>query len=222
MRNEKIKSSSWAFIITMCILFWPVGFYLLYKKLSSDKSVVLKNSKTVKIVGIVFIALSIIYIIMGLTGELKDSKGNAPVGIIIIVILFFGCGGVFMIRTSKKMQLQGEKFKKYISIVINNNETSIDNIASAMNVSYEEAINDLKIMIDKGYFLNAYVDLGSREFVIRKKQYEPIDVKKNSSVNEVKEEKPKMKVVVCKNCGGNNTILEGEISECEFCGSPLS
>ena len=222
MRNEKIKSSSWAFIITMCILFWPVGFYLLYKKLLSDKSVVLKNSKTIKIVGIVFIALSIIYIIMGLTGELKDSKGNAPVGIIIIVILFFGCGGLFRIRTSKKMQIQGEKFKKYISIIINNNETSIDNIAAYMNVSCEEVVNDLKTMIDKGYFLNAYVDLGSREFVIRTREYEPINVNGSSSFNEVQEEKPKMKVVVCRNCGGNNTILEGEVSECEFCGSPLS
>lgn len=212
MRNEKIKSSSWAFIITMCILFWPVGFYLLYKKLLSDKAAVLQNSRTLKKIGIGLIVLGVIYFF----GE--TSEGSNAIG----PMLFFIGGGVFIIRTSKKMQIQGEKFKKYISIVINNEETSIDNIASAMNVSYEEAINDLKIMIDKGYFLNAYVDLGSREFVIRKKQYEPINVKKNSSVNEVKEEKPKMKVVVCKNCGGNNTILEGEIYECEFCGSPLS
>ncbi len=115
------------------------------------------------------------------------------------------------------MQIQGEKFKKYISIVINNKETSIDNITAYMNISCEEVVRDLQTMIDKGYFLNAYVDLSSRE-------YEPINVNGSSSLNEVQEEKPKMKVVVCRNCGGNNTntILEGEVSECEFCGSPLS
>lgn len=216
MENKELKWMSWNRIILLLVLFWPVGFYLLYKKVSLDKSTVLKNSKTVKIIGIIFIVLGVVYFFDQMA-EGSNAKGSPVGGMLFLVI-----GGVFMIYTSKKLQLQGEKFKKYISIVINNNETSIDNIASAMNVSYEEAINDLKIMIDKGYFLNAYVDLGSREFVIRKKQYEPINVKKNSSVNEVKEEKPKMKVVVCKNCGGNNTILEGEISECEFCGSPLS
>lgn len=216
MENKESKWMSWNRIILLLVLFWPVGFYLLYKKVSLDKSTVLKNSKTVKIIGIIFIVLGVVYFFDQMA-EGSNAKGSPVGGMLFLVI-----GGVFMIYTSKKLQLQGEKFKKYISIVINNNETSIDNIASAMNVSYEEAINDLKIMIDKGYFLNAYVDLGSREFVIRKKQYEPINVKKNSSVNEVKEEKPKMKVVVCKNCGGNNTILEGEISECEFCGSPLS
>ncbi|MCI6277656.1 MAG: hypothetical protein MR639_13125 [Clostridium sp.] len=122
------------------------------------------------------------------------------------------------------MQIQGEKFKKYISIVINNKETSIDNITAYMNISCEEVVRDLQTMIDKGYFLNAYVDLSSREFAIRTREYEPINVNGSSSLNEVQEEKPKMKVVVCRNCGGNNTntILEGEVSECEFCGSPLS
>ena len=93
-----------------------------------------------------------------------------------------------------------------------------------MNISCEEVVNDLKTMIDKGYFLNAYVDLGSREFVIRKREYEPININNRelSFNNEVKEEKPKIKVVVCRNCGGNNTILDGEVSECEFCGSPLN
>lgn len=214
MRNEKIKSSSWAFIITMCILFWPVGFYLLYKKLLSDKAAVLQNSRTLKKIGIGLIVLGVIYF-LGQTSE--DSNAIGP-------MLFFVGGGVFIIRISKKMQLQGEKFKKYISIVINNKETSIDNIASYMNVSCEEAVNDLKTMIDKGYFLNAYVDLGSRKFVIRKREYEPINInnRESSFNNEVKEEKPKIKVVVCRNCGGNNTILDGEVSECEFCGSPLS
>lgn len=219
MVNNESKWMSWNRIILLLVLFWPVGVYLLYKKVSLDKSAVLKNSKTIKIVGIIFIVLSVIFSVMLITGEIEGSNSVVDD---ILTLVFLVIGGVFMIYTSKKLQLQGEKFKKYISIVINNEETSIDNIASAMNVSYEEAVNDLKIMIDKGYFLNAYVDLGSREFVIRKKQYEPINVKKNSSFNEVKEEKPKMKVVVCRNCGGNNTILEGEISECEFCGSPLS
>lgn len=212
MGNEKIKSSSWAFIITMCILFWPVGFYLLYKKLLSDKAAVLQNSRTLKKIGIGLIVLGVIYFF----GE--TSEGSNAIG----PMLFFIGGGVFIIRTSKKMQIQGEKFKKYISIVINNNETSIDNIAAYMNISCEEVVRDLQTMIDKGYFLNAYVDLSSREFVTRTREYEPINVNGSSSFNEVQEEKPKMKVVVCRNCGGNNTILEGEVSECEFCGSPLS
>lgn len=221
MDNKESQWMSWNRIILMFILFWPVGCYLLYKKLSSDKSAVLQNSKTVKIVGIVFIVLSVIFSIMLITGEIE---GSNSVFVDILTLIFLVIGGVFMIYTSKKMQLQGEKFKKYISIVINNNETSIDNIASYMNVSCEEAVNDLKTMIDKGYFLNAYVDLGSREFVIRKREYEPINInnRESSFNNEVKEEKPKIKVVVCRNCGGNNTILDGEVSECEFCGSPIS
>ena len=30
------------------------------------------------------------------------------------------------------------------------------------------------------------------------------------------------KVVICQSCGGKNTVITGTISECEYCGSPLS
>jgi hypothetical protein len=48
--------------------------------------------------------------------------------------VFYGGGGVFMIYIAKKMEINAEKLKKYIAIVINNNQTSIDIIAAAVPV----------------------------------------------------------------------------------------
>jgi hypothetical protein len=213
------KSTSWGVIILFLIIFWPVGLFLLYRKITGDKSAALKNSKVLNIMGWVFVALAIIYIFMAITGNLETDKGSSVVELIMIILVFFGGGGAFMIYTAKKMKVNAEKCKKYIAIVINNNETSIDNIAAAVPSSYEQTTKDLQKMINNGYFENAYIDVSKREIVLPNKnlvQTYPISNIKNSPVNE-----PQIKAVACRNCGANNKVVEGQVCECEYCGSML-
>jgi len=214
------KSTSWGVIILVLIIFWPVGLFLLYRKMTGDKAAALKNSKALNIMGWVFVALAIIYFFMAITGNLETDKGSSVVEPIMIALVFFGGGGAFMIYTANKMKVNAEKCKKYIAIVINNNETSIDNIAAAVHSSYEQTTKDLQKMIDNGYFENAYIDVSKREIVLPNKNpvqtHSISNIQMNSPVNE-----PQIKAVVCRNCGANNKVVEGQVCECEYCGSML-
>jgi hypothetical protein len=217
---QQKKSTSWGVIILLLIIFWPVGLFLLYKKITGDKAEALKNSKILNTFGWVFMAFAIIYLFMIITGDAKTEGGSSAVGSLMVAFVFFGGGGAFMIYAAKKMKANAEKFKKYIAIVINNNETSIDNIAAAIPTSYEQATKDLQKMIDNGYFENAYIDVSNREIVLPNKStvqtHSTSNVQMNSPVNE-----PQINAVVCRNCGANNKVVEGQVCECEYCGSML-
>lgn len=210
MTNEIKQTPSWKAVIILLIVFWPVGLYLLYKKLSGDKVAFFKNSKALKIVGIVFVVFAAMYILMTITGDMKTSDG-------LSAFVFFGAGGGLMLYVSNRIKNNGEKFKKYISIVVNNKQTSIDNIAAAIPTDYVQATKDLQKMIDMGYFESAYIDATAREIILHNERNQQSDNTQGDNLNE----ESKFKVVVCKNCGANNKVMEGQVSECEFCGSPL-
>lgn len=207
---ENKKSMSWAIVILVLIFFWPVGVYLLYRKVTGDRASALKNSKILRNVGFVFLGFAIIYIFMVISGQMDDAWTAAA---------FFGIGGGVLVYAAKRLKMTGEKFKKYINIVINNNQTSIDNIAAAIPISYDKAAKDLQEMINKGYFSNAYIDVSNREIILpshMKQQSERNGSLKNNN------EQAKVKSVICKNCGGNNEVIEGQACECEYCGSPIN
>lgn len=216
MTNTNKTNQSWTVVILLLIFFWPVGLYLLYKKVTGDKTSALKNSKALSIVGWVFAVFSAIYLLMAISGDMKASDA-------ISAFVFFGAGGALMIYGAKRMNKNAAKLKKYISIVINNNQTSIDNIAAAIPTDYEQAENDLQKMINNGYFQGAYIDKSNREIILPKKENSPsMNMPENNIQYENKNtEQPRFKVVNCKNCGANNTVAEGNLCECEYCGSPL-
>lgn len=216
MGNTSKKSSSWTVVILLLIFFWPIGLYLLYKKVTGDKTAALQNSKVLNTVGWVFAVLAVIYIFMAVSGGMETSDALGA-------FVFFGAGGALMIYGAKRMKKNSEKLKKYISIVINNNQTSIDNIAAAIPIDYEQAKNDLQKMIDNGYFQGAYIDTANREIVLpTNENSQPMNISEDTAPRENENmSQPGFKVVICKNCGANNKVIEGTVCECEYCGSPL-
>ncbi|UWP60788.1 hypothetical protein [Ruminococcus gauvreauii] len=206
----KKKSVSWLVVILLLIVFWPVGLYFLYKKISTDKAAAMKNSKVLSVIGWIFVAIGII----GSMGSISDKTVTA--GDLAIGLVFFVGGGILMLYSAKKVKMSGEKYKKYINIVINNQQTSIENIASAMSMNQKQVVKDLEAMIDRGYFSNAYIDHGNSEIVLPHNERKNKDVVYAETSQTLQQE-----VVVCKNCGANNLVTVGTISECEYCGSPI-
>lgn len=206
--NRNLSTTySWPLIIVLLIIFWPVGVYLLYKRINTDKTAILKNSKTVFIISLVLIGIAVLYLLEGLTGNLKSTDGSSVVSGMIIVTLLFGGGGIYLLFVSKRMKSDGEKYKKYIGCIINQHLTSLDTLASVMNTSYEAVTKDLQKMIRLGYFSGSYIDEQKREFVL------PVVQAPQQSVQ--------TKVVTCSGCGAQNTVAVGQVSECEYCGSHL-
>ena len=203
------KSPSWVAIILWFIFFWPVGVYLLIKKLTSDKSAALHNSKVLLVVGIIFVIFAFLMITQ-LFDPTVDKSST------LLGTLFYGGGGAGLIYAAKRLKDTGERYKKFIDIVINQRQTTIENIASQMGLGYDETVKGLQKMIDKGYFNGAYIDQGNHEIVLPNTNIVQSTYNGQNMNNNVQQ-----RTVKCPNCGGNNVINVGQVSECEFCGSPI-
>ena len=109
-----------------------------------------------------------------------------------------------------------EDIRKYLAVIINGNERQLESIAASTGKTYEVVHDDIKKMINKGYFKDAYIDEGLRELVLPEKTPES----QNTSTTDKTMNQNNVKVVACSCCGANNTVY-GTVGECEYCGAPL-
>lgn len=223
------KTYSWAPIIIFMIFFWPVGIILLIRKMKNERSAMLKNGKTVFGIGIFLAVMAVLYLITYSSGSLTTTDGQPyTLSSFISLFIFFVVGGAALIVVGTRMKKTGIKYKRYINLVVNNRLSSIEKIASAMGCSYDQAVADLQKMQDDGYFSRAYIDFASGTFYLDgdpKEMDRPADydVPPNAGTRQTDavQAPPTMKVVTCKSCGAQNTVLTGIVCECEYCGSPI-
>lgn len=201
---------SWPVIILALCFFWPVGLYLIIKRISLDKTAVVNNSsgKGLKVTGIVLIVLGG----FGIIGSFDPFDFGT-----LVIFIFFIVGGVVLMNKAKKIQAEGESIKQYLSIVVNGNVRQLDAIAATTGKSYDIVHKDIKNMIDKGFLKNAYIDEGAREIVLPSSSPAPQNNVNNAYANTTPTQS---KIVACPCCGANNTIY-GDMGECEYCGSGL-
>ena len=199
---------SWPVIILALCIFWPVGIFLIIKRVSVDKKTAMGAGKLIGGIGIASYCIAGI----GFIACLSDGFGSDD----ICMILFFGIAGFALQKVSQKIKREAEDVKKYLSVIVNGNERQIDVIASSMGKSYDVAKNDIQKLISKGYLKNAYINEGTREVVLPSNNIqEQVGTMTNTTANNVT-----TKIVACPCCGANNTIM-GDMGECEYCGSPL-
>lgn len=212
------KSFSWGTIILMFIFFFPVGIWMLVRKMNDEKHNYLKNGKSLKTFGWVLFGIGIFYLIMGLTGEFSTEEISSVVGMVIFTMILFCGGGFFMLYKGKQFINRGTKFSRYLAIINNRNDNSIDNIAAAYPTTYDNAVNEIQQMIDAQYILNSYIDLNKRELVMQNNNYATNNAIYNHPEKAVA---AKPRTVKCADCGATNSIIVGQSEECEYCGSPL-
>lgn len=211
------KSFSWGIIALMFFLFFPIGIWMLVKKMTDEKFNYIKNGKSLKILAWILIGFAVMYLIMGITGELETEDGSSVVSGVIVMLMIFGGGGAFALYKAHSYIKKGTKYNRYVSIINSSNDMLIDNIAAAYPTTYEKATEDIQSMIDDGYFMNAYIDLNRRELIMPQRS-----VSVNVTVNQnTAHADAKPTSVKCKNCGATNMVVPGTVNECEYCGSPL-
>lgn len=209
--NENGKISvwySWPVIVLALCFFWPIGVFLIIKRVSIDRKTAMGAGKIIGGFGIASYCIAGI----GLLACITDGFSSDDV----LMILFFGVAGVILQKVSKKIKREADEVKRYLSIIINNNVRQLDAIASSTGKNYDVVKSDIQKLIDKDYLKNAYINEGTREIVL------PDATVRNSGTiqGSVSSATVAPKIVACKCCGANNTIM-GEIGECEFCGAPL-
>lgn len=209
------KGASWKTIIIALIFFWPLGIYLIWNKMSVDKQSALKTGNTLFFAGLVLMVLGVITTIIG-----PEDQSQAVTVRIACFIVIVG-GGLAMTLLGLRSKKQADRYRKYISIIINQGITTIDSIAAAFPVDYDLAVKDLQKMIDRGYFKGAYIDNTKRQIMLPDGRQADTD-NLSSQTDTIQRTAVQMRAVTCKNCGANNKIAVGTAGECEYCGSPLN
>lgn len=213
--NGKISGLySWPVIILALIIFWPVGLFLLIKRVSLDKKVAMTVGKLVGGFGIASYVIAILGFVVCI-GEGFDSTD-------VSMILFFGIAGFVLRRVAKKIKTEAESVKQYLAIIVNGNVRQLDNIAATTGKSYDVVKADIQKMIKKGYLKNAYINENTREVVLpgaatAVPTAAPVFANPLQAATPAQ---PQAKIVACPCCGANNTIY-GASGECEYCGSPI-
>ena len=205
------KSSGWVAVVVWLILFWPVGLILLFKKFH-DKTALMSGMTTVaSTVAWILIAFSALMLLSNI-GRLTE---DAYVSLIFVAWL---TGGILILLKVRKSKAKAAQYKKYLNVIVNAGERSIDNIAGALSVPYDDAHRDIKAMIDDGFLHGAYIHEGNRAVVLSQDilAQQAVYVSPGQGVAP-----PQPRTVRCSGCGANNVVTGGKITECEYCATPL-
>lgn len=223
--------ASWT-IITLCLVFcFYIGIPLMLIKLHRDKANMLSNAKRTAVVGWIFFGFGCFYLIAGLTGNLVIDDGSSIVfGLIVMVTLFCG-GGYAIVRYAKKYKKLGLLFERYLPVASRSPNGSLDDIAGALGEAYEKTEENIQKLIDAGLFEHSYIDKMCRCLVspVVSSTYQPQPGYSAAGRNGMHQQQSSaestpaagMITVKCNGCGGINTVLQGRVCECEYCGSAI-
>ena len=199
---------SWPIIIIALILFWPVGILLIVWRATKDRKTAMRAGKLLSVLGFVSYVFAAIMVIGGIADGFDGS--------VFACMIFFIVAGLVLQYVGKRIKRSAEDIRKYLAVIINGNERQLESIAASTGKTYEVVHDDIKKMINKGYFKDAYIDEGLRELVLPEKTPES----QNTSTTDKTMNQNHVKVVACSCCGANNTVY-GTVGECEYCGAPL-
>jgi len=165
-----------------------------------------------------------------------------PLGIFIIIVIQIVFWGSLIFFLVKHTQIERRR-KKIYSVIAASNKRSIDEISSICQSDYSRIEKDLQKMIDNvneygtrhskfEMLKNAHIDVVRKKIVlaIDNENYETVESTKPliqkavdflAGNDDVKIKAKAKTVIVCGGCGANNTVVEGVVKNCEYCGVPL-
>lgn len=221
--NGQIKIIySWPVIFLLLYFFWPVGVFLLYKRVQFDRKAALSIGKVINILGIGAYGIAVLGVIACLVEGFAGEDFE--------IILFFGIAGFVMRKVAKKLTRNAEKIRRYLQIIVNGGETDMDKIARTVNQPYDTVVSDIQKMIDSGYLNGRYISRSQHKILFQSDQeFEDVDLTEDiddafeNYIEEVEAPQPtpvQSRTVTCKCCGAKN-IIQARNAECEYCGSQL-
>ena len=83
------RGASWSVVILLLFVFFPVGIFLLVRKVTLEIDSYTKNGTVMQTLGGVLLALGLMYTFLGLTGAMVDQNGNSAV-VVVLGIFAFG------------------------------------------------------------------------------------------------------------------------------------
>lgn len=204
---------TWPVIILAFIFFWPAAIVLIYLRTKSSKGGMFAAASNKKI----YIVLGVILILLGLT-RFDNS---------VFVALFMIIGGGAMIYYANTLAKKASRNKSYIDMIVNQGETSIDKMASTLNVKYDVALKELQTMQSLGVLKGATIDAQTHSISVTQMKNTVGQISgavnnitntlTNAASNDAAGGNGGMVQTACPGCGAKYTGMKGTSCTCDYC-----
>ncbi|MEC8558385.1 MAG: hypothetical protein VXZ82_25550 [Planctomycetota bacterium] len=207
MQKQPEWHQTWPAIIIALFFCWPIGLYFLVSRLQHDKSTMMVAGKLFKVIGVGFL----IFCGLGVLGAL--SSGDIPAAIILVI---FGAGGFALFRKGNQMLQKREQTRQYINLIVNQQHTSVDSIASlTQQTDVMTVFQEIQDLCNNG-FLPGYRLNPFTRMIERVQQSAAKSTLFSDSTA------PAPIPFTCHACGANNDGIPDAkgVIRCEYCDTP--
>lgn len=199
---------SWPVIILAFIIFWPAGIVLIIlRSQGSKQSIFLGTTDKKK-----YLIIGLVLIIFGIVSLFKK---NFAFGIFTIL------GGLAIGYYANSLAKRAARNKKYIDMIVNHHESSLDKISSIVGLQYNKTVAELNQMISLGVLKNAKIDENSRTIRIE----EPAaGTQSGGFIDNIfgpADAGGSMVTATCPGCGAKIAVRAGTTVKCEYCDAPV-
>lgn len=139
---------------------------------------------------------------------------------IIITVWILAALGFWVFSLGKKRGKMRLEFKKYVTQLSVDPSGTLENLASATGTSVDVVKKNLRYMIKKKFFSDAFIDEQANRLVLpaMTQKTQQNQAPRFAASGTIRQE---LVACTCPCCGGRNKIAKGMTGECDFCGSPL-
>ena len=156
--------------------------------------------KVASIIGIILGVFSLPFLIMSIV----DIQSHGAVEALILFVIPSLAASGFLTVKGSQLKRRINRFRKYVSIISVQNQTSLEIIAKNTMRGVDFVIKDLQKMITKKYFVNASLDLVAGRIQIAHNHNFATVITSGA--------------MKCPHCGATRT---SEDPNCEYCGTLL-
>ena len=154
-------------------------FRLVANQKDQSKSAVNKSMVLGKIASIFGIVIVFFFAMAGFGVASLKICDSIPIYLVFIAF------GVFLIIKGKLIKDRIKRFKNYIRIITVDYKTNINDIANSTGKTVDFVKKGIQVMIDKKFFLNAYIDKSTNQIVLNKRSDEAVIPQNSSNANTI-------------------------------------
>lgn len=212
------------------LIFWPLSLFFMLGRAKRDRKLTFTLGFVILFMGLITAGI-VLLLIIGL-----DTLSFIKYGIFswsIVYQFFFFIGSIVFCILGIRLMSWGRRIKSYLNLIVNQQISSIPQIAVKINLPELKVIDDLKEMVKRHFLPNAQID-EARKTITVKAVEEQIRYQKEvlqqerPTASEVIEKAPstsaspqvaRAQMLGCKCCGANNLVWPNRDPLCEFCGA---
>lgn len=196
------------------------------ESIDQRKQIINYGNGDIALGGLLLIPGILIVLLYGWTIVINHREVPPDLGWGLVLILFLfgvlpGWFGLCLLNKGRRGKALRNRIKTYLNAIINQNQRSIDNIASFLNISdVQLAMKNIQEIIDFEFLPGFKID----------RNYRTLEDTRVSTQEAPAEKQLQFKITFnCKACGANNLLYRQAaptgkvvIEECEYCGTGAS